>query len=314
MKLISVVTPCFNEEKSISICHERIRSIFKEYKDKYKYEHIICDNNSTDSTFEKLREIAKLDKNVKVIRNSRNYGVLRNNYNGIMASKGDAVVLLLPVDLQDPPELIPEFIKHWEKGYQIVYGLRKKRREIFWVAILRKIYYRVLSAIANINYPPDAGDFQLVDRVVLDAIKKTYIADPFMRMSTFDVGFDSIGIPYTWEKRKFGKSNVGIINMMLQGLDGITSFSNLPIRATIVFGILVSFLSFLFAILNWILVLLAIVPKGGQGIITLISGIFILGGVQIFSIGIVGEYVVRVLNQVRGRPHVIERERINFEE
>ena len=312
MKLISVVTPCFNEEKSIYICYEKIKSIFAKYSEKYNYEHIICDNNSTDSTFEKLREIAKSDKNVKVIRNSRNYGVLKNNYNGVLASSGDAVILLMPVDLQDPPELIHEFIKHWEEGYQIVYGLRKKRQEVLWIAVLRKIYYRVLSAISNINYPADAGDFQLVDRVVLDAIKRTYIADPFMRMSTFDVGFDSIGIPYTWQARKLGKSNVGLINMMIQGLDGITSFSNLPIRATIIFGILISFSSFLFVIINWILVFSGLAPSGAQGIITVISGIFILGGVQIFSIGIVGEYVVRVLNQVRGRPHVIERERINF--
>ncbi len=312
MKLISVVTPCFNEEKSIYICYEKIKSIFAKYSGKYKYEHIICDNNSTDSTFQKLREIAKSDKNVKIIRNSRNYGVLKNNYNGVLASSGDAVILLMPVDLQDPPELIPEFIKHWEEGYQIVYGLRKKRKEVLWIAVLRKIYYKVLSAISNINYPADAGDFQLVDRVVLDAIKRTYIADPFMRMSTFDVGFDSIGIPYTWQARKIGKSNNGLINMMLQGLDGITSFSNLPIRATIIFGILISLLSFFFVIINWILVFSGLAPSGAQGIITVISGIFILGGVQIFSIGIVGEYVVRVLNQVRGRPHVIERERINF--
>ncbi len=313
MKLISVVTPCFNEEKSIYNCYEKIKSIFKQYEGKYNYEHIICDNNSTDSTFEKLREIANSDKNIKVIRNSRNYGVLRNNYNGVLASKGDAVILLMPVDLQDPPELIPKFIEYWEEGYQIVYGLRKKRKEIFWIAFLRKIYYRILSLIANINYPADAGDYQLVDRIVLDAIKKTYIADPFMRMSTFDIGFDSIGIPYTWAERKLGKSNNNFFSMLVQGLDGITSFSNLPIRATIVFGMLISLISFTFVLANWILVFSGIAPRGGQGIITLISGIFILGGIQIFSIGVVGEYVVRVLNQVRGRPHVIERERINFD-
>ena len=130
MKLISVVTPCFNEEKNIENCYEKIKSIFLEYKGKYDYEHIICDNYSTDSTFKKLRNIAAEDKNVKVIRNSRNYGVLKNNFNGVLAAKGDAIILLVPADLQDPPELIPEFIKHWESGYQIKYKKNKQKGKI----------------------------------------------------------------------------------------------------------------------------------------------------------------------------------------
>ncbi len=312
MKLISVVTPCFNEEKNIHNCYLRVKEVFNELKTQYNYEHIFCDNCSDDSTINILREISKKDKNIKVIINSRNYGILKNNYNGILSAAGDAIVLFMPADLQDPPELIPKFIQHWEKGNEIVYGLRKKREESLLLVIMRKIYYRILSKISNINYPPDAGDYQLIDRVVLNAIKKTYIADPFIRMSTFDAGYKAIGIPYTWTKREHGKSKNSFLNMLIQGLDGITSFSNLPIRFTIIFGILISFLSFAFTISNWILVLLNIIPKGGQGTITLISGIFILGGVQIFSIGVVGEYVVRVLNQVRKKPHVIERERINF--
>ena len=119
MKLISVVTPIYNEEKNIVICYERVKSVFKNLKSKYNYEHIICDNASTDSSFAILREIASNDKNVKVIRNSRNYGLLKNNFNGVMAAKGDAVVLLVPADLQDPPELIPSFLEYWEKGFEI---------------------------------------------------------------------------------------------------------------------------------------------------------------------------------------------------
>ena len=312
MKLISVVTPCFNEEKNIKRCYLKVKSIFSEYIGQYNYEHIFCDNYSNDSTFEILKDIAANDKNIKLIRNSRNYGVLKNNFNGVLAAKGDAIILLIPADLQDPPELIPKFINYWENGYQIVYGLRKKREEFFILAIMRKIYYRFLSAIANINYPADAGDFQLVDRVVLDAIKKSYIADPFMRMSTFDTGFDSIGIPYTWKRRKYGRSNNNFFHMIIQGLDGITSFSNMPIRVTILMGFLISLSSFLYFFFVFALILLGILPKGDQGTLTIIAAIFLLNGVQIFSIGVVGEYVVRVLNQVRGRPHVIERERINF--
>ena len=312
MKLISIITPCYNEEKNIYNCYKEIKSIFSKYKGIYNYEHIICDNNSTDQTFKILKEIAFKDKNIKLIRNSRNYGVFKNNFNGVMAAKGDGVILLIPADLQDPPELIPKFLEYWESGYQIVYGIRKKREEFFFLVILRKIYYRFLSSIANINYPADAGDFQLVDKVVIDAIKKSYIADPFMRMSTFDTGFDAIGIPYTWRKRKLGKSNNNFFQMIIQGLDGITSFSNMPIRATILIGLIVSLISFLYVFIVFILVFMGLLPKGEQGTLTLIAGIFLLNGIQIFSIGVVGEYVVRVLNQVRGKPHVIERERINF--
>jgi len=312
MKLISVITPCFNEEKNIYSCYERVKTVFEKYKGRYSYEHIICDNSSTDNTFEILREIAAEDKNIKLIRNSRNFGVLKNNFNGVLSASGDAVILMIPADLQDPPELIPEFINYWESGYEIVFGLRKKREEFFILIILRKIYYRFLSLIANINYPPDAGDFQLADKKVIDAIKKSYIADPFMRMSTFDTGFKSIGIPYTWKKREFGKSNNNFFQMLIQGLDGITSFSNIPIRLTIFMGFLISITSFLYVLILFNLVFFGIVPRGDQGILTIIGGLFLLGGVQIFSIGIVGEYVVRVLNQVRAKPHVIERERVNF--
>lgn len=312
MKLISVVTPCFNEEKNIYSCYERVKKVFDSYKGKYSYEHIICDNSSTDKTFKILKEIASKDKNIKLIRNSRNFGVLKNNFNGVLSSSGDAVILMIPADLQDPPELIPEFIENWENGYEIVYGLRKKREELLILVILRKLYYRFLSLIANIKYPPDAGDFQLADKKVIDAIKKSYIADPFMRMSTFDTGFKSIGIPYTWKRREFGKSNNNFFHMLIQGLDGITSFSNLPIRLTIFMGFLIAFASFLYVLILFNLVFFGIVPRGDQGTLTLIGGLFLLSGVQIFSIGIVGEYVVRVLNQVRARPHVIERERINF--
>ncbi len=312
MKLISVVTPCFNEEKNIYSCYERVKSVFENYKGKYKYEHIICDNSSTDKSLQILKEIASNDKNIKLIVNSRNYGVLKNNFNGVLSAAGEAVILMIPADLQDPPELIPEFIDYWEKGYEIVYGLRKKREEFLMLAIMRKLYYRFLSLIANIKYPPDAGDFQLVDKIVIDAIKKSYIADPFMRMSTFDTGFKSIGISYTWKRREFGKSNNNFFHMLIQGLDGITSFSNLPIRLTIFTGFLISITSFLYVLILFILVFMGIAPRGDQGTLTIIGGIFLLGGVQIFSIGIVGEYVVRVLNQVRKKPHVIERERINF--
>ena len=131
-------------------------------------------------------------------------------------------------------------------------------------------------------------------------------------MSTFDTGFDSIGIPYTWKRRKYGRSNNNFFHMIIQGLDGITSFSNMPIRVTILMGFLISLSSFLYFFIVFALILLGILPKGDQGTLTIIAAIFLLNGVQIFSIGVVGEYVVRVLNQVRGRPHVIEKERINF--
>src|SRR6266545_1804504 len=171
-KLISIITPCFNEEQGVALCYETIKNIFDAELKDYEWEHIFCDNASTDRTVAILKDIAAQDRHVKIIVNSRNFGILKNTYNGVLSSCGDAILLFMPVDLQDPPELLPTFVKLWEQGYEIVYGIRDKRQESFLSAIARKAYYRLLKQLTYVNYPVDVGDFQLIDKHVLDAMRQ----------------------------------------------------------------------------------------------------------------------------------------------
>lgn len=312
MKKISVITPCFNEEASIMECIEQVKKIFERDLPHYELEHIFCDNGSNDNTVEILKQIALKDRRIKIIINSRNFGILKNTYNGVLNATGDAAILFMPVDLQDPPELICEFVKHWEKGCEIVYGMRAKRQEGFFIRNIRKAYYRLLSSCTYVNYPADAGDFQLVDRVVLNAMKKIDDAQPFMRLMTFDCGFRSVGIPYTWRARKKGISRNNLIDMIGQGINGIVSFSSIPLRLALIFGLILSCLSIAYA---FFVVILAALDKtsAGRGVPTVIVALFFFSGIQLLFAGILGEYILAIYNQVRRRPLVIERERVNFD-
>jgi glycosyltransferase involved in cell wall biosynthesis len=311
-KTISIITPCFNEEASVRECYETIKRIMDMELPGYGREHIFCDNASTDRTVEILRGIAANDKSVKVIINSRNFGILRNNYNGVLAATGDAVILFMPVDLQDPPDLIPQFVRQWEAGFEIVYGIRAEREEPFLWRNARKAYYQVLSRLSYVNYPPNVGDYQLVDRRVVDAMKRIDDAQPFMRMMPFEVGFKSIGIAYTWLARKHGVSRNRFLQMVDQGINGLISFSNAPVRLALWMGVAVSAVSFLY-ILGVFFAVLFGWTRAEAGIPTVILAVFFFGGVQLLFLGVIGEYILAIFNQVRHRPIVFERERINFD-
>ena len=312
MKTISIVTPCFNEEASIRECHATIKQMMDQDLPGYRREHIFCDNASTDRTVAILREIAAGDPSVKVIVNARNFGILRNNYNGVLAATGDAVILFMPVDMQDPPELIPRFVAHWEDGCEVVYGIRAQREEPYLLRSARKTYYQILSRLSYIDYPPNVGDFQLVDRRVIDGMKRIDDAQPFMRMMPFEVGFKSIGIAYTWRARKHGVSRNAFLSMVDQGLNGLISFSNAPVRIALWTGVMISGLCFLYALGVFLAVLFGW-TKAEAGVPTIILAVFFFGGIQLLFIGVIGEYILAIFNQVRHKPIVFERERINFD-
>lgn len=311
-KTISIVSPCYNEEASVAECYQAIKKVFETELAGYDREHIFCDNASTDKTVEILRGLAARDPSVKVIVNSRNFGILKNTYNGVLSSSGDAVVLFMPVDLQDPPELIPKFVRHWEAGHEIVYGIRAQREEGFFLKHARRAYYRVLSRLSYVDYPADVGDYQLVDKKVLDAMRRIEDAQPFVRMMTFDCGFRSIGVKYTWRARKHGKSRNRLSELIEQGLNGLISFTNAPVRMALFAGFGISVASILYAIGVFLMALFGLV-ESQRGIPTVIIAIFFFGGVQLFFLGVVGEYIIAIFNQVRRHPLVIERERINFD-
>lgn len=311
MKTISIVTPCFNEEQSIRDAYDAVRDIFKGLPN-YRREHIFCDNASTDRTLAILREIAAQDTCVKVIVNARNFGPLRNPYNGVMASSGDAVLLFLPADLQDPPELLPQFVELWEQGYEIVYGIRATREEGRLMRFTRGVYYRLLTKFSEVVVPPGVGDFQLVDRRVVEAMRQVRDGYPFMRMMTFECGGRSIGIPYTWRARKKGISKNHLLTLFDQGMNGLVSFTTAPVRLGLFGGFLLASMSLFYALANLFISVIFYRQLAEPGIMTIIVALFFFGGFQLFSLGLIGEYVLAIYGQVRDKPVLFERERINF--
>ena len=180
-KLISIISPCYNEADNVQDCCAAIRKLFAGELSAYDYEHIFCDNASTDATPEILRKLATADKHVKVILNSRNFGPFRSDFNGLMSAWGDAVLVVLAADLQDPPEVIPEMVRRWEAGIEVVYGIRANREEGLIMRATRRLYYRLVRRFAEIDIPPDAGEFQLVDRRIADELRKVEDYYPYIR-------------------------------------------------------------------------------------------------------------------------------------
>jgi len=313
MKTISIVTPCYNEELNIRDCHESVRALFDRELGDYRREHIFCDNASTDSSIDILRAIAKEDSAVRVVLNARNFGPLRSTFNGVMASTGDAVLLFLPADMQDPPELLPEFVKLWEQGFEIIYGIRAVREERWLMRKLRDWYYRLLIRFSEFKVPPGVGDFQLVDRRVVNAMRAVRDNYPFMRMMTFECGGRAIGVPYTWRARKKGLSKNRLAALIDQGINGFVSFTTAPLRLSLYIGFGLAFLSLLYAVINFVIGIVRYQTLAEPGIMTLVVAFFFFGGVQLFFLGILGEYILAIYGQVREKPVVFERERINFD-
>jgi glycosyltransferase involved in cell wall biosynthesis len=310
-KLISVVTPCFNEEANVGDCFEAVRRVFEQSLPDYDYEHIFCDNASSDETVTRLKALAAQDPRVKIIVNARNFGPFRSTFNGLMSTSGDAVVVLLAADLQDPPELIVDFVKKWQEGYEVVFGVRKKREESLALRTTRRIYYRLVSRFANINIPPDVGEFQMVDRVIIDALRQCDDHYPYIRGMIANCGFRTASIVYTWKARKKGFSKNRLYHLIDQGLNGFVSFTNIPLRLCMFAGFSVAALSILYALYSLIMNLVYF-RLAEPGIPTLIVAVFFFSGLQLFFFGILGEYISAIHFQVRRRPLVIERERVNF--
>ena len=311
--LISVVTPCFNEEMNLEDCHRALQEVFARQLPDCALEHIFCDNASSDRSVDVLRRLAHADTGIKVVVNARNYGPFRSTFNGLRHATGDAVVVMFAADLQDPPEVIAEFVREWKAGAEVVYGVRSQREEGFAMRGIRKLYYRLVSRFAGIDIPLDAGEFQLVDRSVLTALLQHDDYYPYIRGMIANCGFLSKGVSYVWRARRKGFSKNRMYNLVDQGLNGLISFTNLPMRIAMFAGFAIALLSFLFAAFTVIANLITHGTLTVPGIPTLIVALFFFGGVQLMFLGIIGEYVSAIHFQVRKRPLVVERERINLD-
>ena len=311
MKKLSIITPCYNEEVNVEICAQELKKVMAEHLAGYKYEHIFADNASTDSTLEKLRTIASKDANVKVISNSRNVGPFRNMWNAMKSATGDAVVPLLPADLQDPPTVIPELVRNWEAGFLVTYGVRSNRQESLLMRMARGLYYRIIKKFAAAVIPLNSGEFLLADKKVIDSILEVDDQYPYIRGLIAQTGVKSASVPYTWVKRERGKSKNNFISLIDQAINGFVSTSRVPARLALLGGFILSFLGFAYALFTVISVWMSN-GTAPVGVPTIIVGIFLLGVVQLLFLGLIGEYILSIHGQVRRTPPMFETERINF--
>ncbi len=311
-RTLSILTPCFNEQENVRDCYEAVCRLFENELAAYDREHVFCDNASTDRTVEILKAIARDDPRVKIIVNARNFGPFRSAFNGLLATGGDAVLVFLAADLQDPPELIPDLVRRWEEGYEVVYAIRRRREENRLLAGARRLYYRLVTQLADVSIPPDVGEFQLIDRRVVEALRRFDDYYPYIRGMIAACGFRATGIEYTWRARKKGLSKNRWYHLVDQGLNGLISFSNLPMRICMLAGLGLATASIAYALVQLFVNLIFLRQLVQPGIATLIVALFFFSGVQLLFLGVVGEYVAAIHAQVRRRPLVIERERVNF--
>jgi polyisoprenyl-phosphate glycosyltransferase len=312
--LVSIITPCLNEEGNVQVCRDRVRAVFDEKLPEYDYEHVFADNGSTDRTRTLLKEMAAEDSRVKVILNSRNFGAEASMFNAVKRTSGDIVMVMIPADLQDPPELLPEFIGKWKDGYKVVYGVRRQREESAILAATRRIFYRAVAWLSSVDIPQNVGEYQLIDKSVVVALRKFDENQPYLRGMIASCGFRSTGIDYEVQSRAAGRSTMNLWRLIDQGLNGLISFSSLPLRLCMACGVVIAIASLIYALTSLLISLVYFRELAPPGIPTLIVALFFFGGVQLFFLGVLGEYVSAIHAQVRRRPLVIEEETLNFEE
>ncbi len=311
MKTISIVTPCYNEEDNIQDVYFQVKQIF-DGLEQYNYEHLFIDNASKDKTVKILKEIAKEDQRVKIIVNCRNFGPSRSMYYALLQTSGDSVVLL-PADLQEPPELIPEFIQKWEDGYTVVKGVKTSSKESFLMYFLRSAYYFLIRRISDIELTSHFIGFGLYDKKVIEALREINDPYPYFRGLIEELGFYSIKVEYEQKRRKKGKSSYNFFRYFDEAMLGITSHSRIPLRLATIVGFIMSFLSLMVAF-GYLIAKLIFWQSFPLGTAPITVGLFLLASIQLFFIGIIGEYIGLIHLRILKRPLVVERERINFED
>ncbi|MGE5472455.1 MAG: glycosyltransferase family 2 protein [Bacteroidota bacterium] len=308
-KLISIVTPCYNEEDNIDDLCRRIVEVMSKLP--YEYEHICIDNCSTDGTVKILKEISARDKRVKLIINARNFGHIRSPYHALRQSTGDACVLIAS-DLQDPPEMIAEFVKKWEEGFKIVLAVKPESEESASMFLVRKIYYNLINRISEVPLVKNATGAGLFDRDVIDVLRKLNDPYPYFRGLLCEIGYPIATVPFRQPRRQRGVTKNNFYTLYDIAMLGITNHSKVPLRLMTMGGFALSILS-LFAALCFLAAKLIYWDSFQLGMAPLLIGIFFFGAVQTFFLGLLGEYVGAIHTQVRNMPLVIESERVNFD-
>lgn len=310
MRTISIVTACFNEEQCVEALILKVKQVMTTLPD-YDYEHIFIDNSSRDRTVDILKEFARKDRRIKIIVNRRNFGHIRSPFHGLMQGKGDCVVSLV-ADLQDPPELITNFIRKWEAGYKIVVGVKTGSKEhpvMYW---LRDCYYRLIARLSDVEMIPQFTGFGLYDRAVIDTLRSLNEPYPYFRGLIADLGFDVARVEYIQPKREHGKTKNSFYTLFDMALLGLTNHTKIPLRLATLLGFFGSVLSGLFGV-AYVFYKLLFWDRLAVGIAPLVVGLFFVGSIQLFFLGVIGEYIGAIYTYSQNRPLVIEKERVNFD-
>lgn len=310
MKAISIITPCYNEEGNVREVYQRVRVAMCRLE-RYRYEHIFIDNASTDGTVRVLKSIAAVDSNVKIIVNMRNFGHIRSPFHALCTALGDAVISIV-ADLQDPPEMIAEMVRHWEEGAFAVLAIKRTSEESAWMFRIRQAYYRLVNRLSNIETFENFTGFGLFDRKVVDAIKDLDDPYPYFRGMIAEIGMPHVKLFYDQPQRRRGITNNNFYTLYDMAMLGITNLSKVPLRLVTFTGFISSALCVL-AGLAYTVYKLLYWNRFPGGVAPTVIGLFFVASLQLFFLGIIGEYVGAIHTLVQHRPYVFERERINFD-
>lgn len=312
MKKISILIPCYNEVENVGPISQAVTDILKNELPQYDYELVFIDNDSTDGTREVLRTLCSSDPKIKAIFNARNFGQFNSPYYGMLQVTGDCVIEMV-ADFQDPVEMIPKYVKEWENGYKIVIGIKKSSQEnpvMYW---LRGCYYKLIKKLSDVEQIEQFTGFGLYDKRFIEVLRNLDDPTPFLRGIVAELGFRRKEIPYEQPLRRAGKTSNNFYRLYDAAMLSITSYTKAGLRLATIFGSICSAVSMIVAIV-YLVLKLVYWDRFAAGMAPLLIGMCFLGSVQIFFIGLVGEYILTINARVMKRPLVVEEERINFEE
>lgn len=312
MKKISIMTACYNEEENVIQLTDAVRKIMSEELPQYDYEHVFIDNCSEDTTLSLLRDICAKDPHVKVIENARNFGHIRSPFHGLLQTTGDCTISMA-ADFQEPPALIPTFVRKWEEGFKVVCAVKTTSKESRAMFGIRKFYYNLVKKMSEVDSIDNFTGFGLYDRQVIEALKLMEDPYPYFRGLICEIGFKRALVEFDQPKRERGKTNNNFYTLFDMAMLGITANSKVPLRLATIVGFVFSLLSLGVAILYFILKLI-FWDSMSMGMAPIVIGMFFFFSVQLFFTGLLGEYIAQILTKVTNRPRVIEDERINFDE
>lgn len=311
MKTITIVVPTYNEEQNIMPVYNQVTKVMNEQLSNYNYEILFVDNYSTDSTRLLISNLCSKDKKIKAIFNARNFGQMRSHFYGLTQAEGDCAVLL-HADLQNPPSIIVDFVREWENGAKIVAGIKDNSKESKVLFFLRTCYYRIMKKISDVEQIEHFSDFELIDREFLEVLKNLHDPIPYLRGIVSELGFRVARVHYNQNKRERGKTKANFSSLYDFAMIGITSYSKSVMRLATIIGSILSLLSIIVAV---IIVIMKLTHWNSYpvGVAAIGVGVFLLGSVQFFFIGLLGEYVLNINTRIMNRPLVIEEQRLNFE-